>query len=45
MTWPINGETMKEIHYGVERDILSISFAETDNRSHTGVELSANIAL
>jgi hypothetical protein len=40
-----NGEPMKEIHYDAEGDILSISFAETDNRSHTGVELSDNIVL
>ncbi len=36
---------MKAIHYDAEGDILSISFAETDNRSHTGVELSDNIVL
>lgn len=36
---------MKAIHYDAEGDILSISFAETGERSHTGVELSDNIIL
>lgn len=36
---------MKAIHYDAEGDILSISFAETDNRSQTGIELSDNIVL
>ncbi len=36
---------MKAIHYDAEGDILSISFVETGNRNHTGVELSDNIVL
>jgi len=36
---------MKAIHYDAEGDILSVFFAESDNRSHTGVELSDNIVL
>ncbi|HRJ45201.1 MAG: hypothetical protein KJZ86_01445 [Caldilineaceae bacterium] len=36
---------MKAIHYDAEGDILSISFTETGEHSHTGVELSDNIVL
>lgn len=36
---------MKAIHYDAEGDILSISFAESEGRTHTGVELSDNIVL
>ncbi len=36
---------MKAIHYDAEGDILSISFAESEGRPHTGVELSDNIVL
>lgn len=40
-----NGESMKAIHYDAEGDILSISFVESGERGHTGVELSDNIVL
>lgn len=36
---------MKAIHYDAEGDILSISFTESGEQSHTGVELSDNIVL
>ena len=36
---------MKAIHYDVEGDILTVSFAETGSRNHTGVELTENIVL
>jgi hypothetical protein len=36
---------MKNIHYDVEGDILSITFAEVEDQPHTGVELTDNIVL
>jgi len=36
---------MKAIHYDVEGDILTVTFAETGSRKHTGVELTENIVL
>ena len=36
---------MKYIHYDAEGDILSVTFAEAEGQSHTGVELSDNIVL
>jgi hypothetical protein len=36
---------MKNIHYDVEGDILSITFAEVKDQLHTGVELTDNIVL
>lgn len=36
---------MKAIHYDAEGDILSVTFAETGQQNHTGVELSDNIVL
>ena len=34
---------MKAIHYDAEGDILSVTFTETGEQSHTGIELSDNI--
>jgi hypothetical protein len=34
---------MKCIHYDAEGDILSITFAEVEGKTHTGIELSDNI--
>lgn len=34
---------MKYIHYDAEGDILSVTFAESEEQTHTGVELSDNI--
>ena len=31
---------MKTIHYDVEGDILTVTFAETRSRKHTGIELT-----
>ncbi|MEA3352088.1 MAG: hypothetical protein U9Q82_15900 [Chloroflexota bacterium] len=36
---------MKAIHYDAEGDILSVTFAETQEQRHTGLELSDNIVL
>ena len=36
---------MKVIHYDAEGDILSVTFAETGEQLHTGVELTDNIVL
>ncbi len=36
---------MKAIHYDAEGDILSVTFTETNEQSHTGIELSDNIIL
>ena len=36
---------MKAIHYDAEGDILSVTFTETGEQSHTGIELSDNIVL
>ena len=36
---------MKAIHYDAEGDILSVTFCETSEQSHTGIELSDNIVL
>ena len=36
---------MKAIHYDTEGDILSVTFTETEEESHTGIELSDNIVL
>ncbi len=36
---------MKHIHYDIEGDILSVSFIDSKNQKHTGVELSDNIIL
>jgi hypothetical protein len=36
---------MKNIHYDVEGDILSITFAEVKDQLHAGVELTDNIVL
>jgi len=36
---------MKAIHYDVEGDILTVTFAETRSRKHTGIELTENIVL
>ena len=36
---------MKSIQYDAEGDILSVTFAEAEERSHTGVELHDNIVL
>jgi len=36
---------MRYIHYDAEGDILSVTFAETEGQTHTGVELSDNIVL
>jgi hypothetical protein len=40
-----DGDGMKYIHYDAEGDILSVTFAETEGQTHTGVELSDNIVL
>jgi hypothetical protein len=40
-----HGETMKNIQYDAEGDILSVTFVEAENQPHTGVELSDNIVL
>ncbi len=34
---------MKYIHYDAEGDILSVTFAEAEGQTHTGIELSDNI--
>jgi len=34
---------VKAIHYDVEGDILTVTFAETGSRKHTGTELTENI--
>jgi hypothetical protein len=34
---------MKAIHYDAEGDILSVTFAEVGEQSHTGIELTDNI--
>ena len=34
---------MKYIHYDAEGDILSVTFADSEGQTHTGVELSDNI--
>lgn len=36
---------MKAIHYDTEGDILSVTFTELEEQSHTGVELTENIVL
>ena len=36
---------MKAIRYDVEGDILTVTFAETSSRQHTGIELTENIVL
>lgn len=36
---------MKAIHYDAEGDILSVTFTEAGEQSHTGMELSDNIVL
>jgi len=36
---------MKAIHYDAEGDILSVTFSETNEQKHTGVELTDNIVL
>ena len=36
---------MKAIHYDAEGDILSVTFAESSNQVHTGIELADNIVL
>lgn len=36
---------MKAIHYDAEGDILSVTFTEAGEQSHTGIELSDNIVL
>lgn len=36
---------MKAIHYDAEGDILSVTFSETGEQNHTGIELSDNIVL
>jgi len=36
---------MKAIHYDAEGDILSVTFAETSDQTHTGIELTDNIVL
>ena len=36
---------MKAINYDAEGDILSVTFSETKEQSHTGVELTDNIVL
>ncbi len=36
---------MKAIHYDTEGDILSVTFTETGEQPHTGVELVDNIVL
>lgn len=36
---------MKNIQYDTEGDILSVTFVETEDQPHTGVELHANIVL
>ena len=36
---------MKAIHYDAEGDILSVTFTESDEQNHTGIELSDNIVL
>jgi len=45
MWWVILVTKMKAIHYDAEGDILAVTFAETNGRNHTGVELSDNIVL
>jgi hypothetical protein len=40
-----DGEMMKAIHYDAEGDILSVTFSETKEQPHTGVELADNIVL
>ncbi len=34
---------MKNIHYDIEGDILSVSFTEASDQKHTGIELMDNI--
>jgi hypothetical protein len=36
---------MKAIHYDAEGDILSVTFTESSEQNHTGIELSDNIIL
>lgn len=36
---------MKKIHYDAEGDILTVTFAESEGRPHTGVDLADNIIL
>ena len=36
---------MKAIHYDAEGDILSVTFSESNEQMHTGIELSDNIVL
>ncbi len=36
---------MKAIHYDAEGDILSVTFSDTGEQNHTGIELSDNIVL
>jgi len=36
---------MKAIHYDAEGDILSVTFSETNEQKHTGIELTDNIVL
>jgi hypothetical protein len=36
---------MKAIHYDAEGDILSVTFTESSDQMHTGVELADNIVL
>lgn len=36
---------MKSIQYDAEGDILTLTFAETNNQPHSGVELNDNIVL
>lgn len=36
---------MKAIHYDAEGDILSVTFTESSEQTHTGIELSDNIVL
>ena len=36
---------MKAIHYDAEGDILSVTFTESGEQNHTGIELSDNIVL
>jgi hypothetical protein len=38
-----NNDNMKAIHYDTESDILSVTFSETENQNHVGLELSDNI--
>jgi hypothetical protein len=40
-----DGETMKAIHYDTEGDILSVTFAESEGQSHSGIEVTDNIVL